>query len=91
MSSCPTALPLRRHKWHKAAACADVQTAGDPGAHTLDPVPSAWEPLQGGSGGSSFGPLECPAGSVATGLQTETNSYVVRIRLLCRAITLAYP
>lgn len=71
--------------------CADVQTAGDPGAHTLDPVPSAWEPLQGGSGGSSFGPLECPAGSVATGLQTETNSYVVRIRLLCRAITLAYP
>jgi len=70
--------------------CADVQTVGDPGAYALDPVAGAWEAQQGGSGGDDFGPLACPAGSVAVGLQTETNSYVIRLRLLCREISLAY-
>ena len=71
--------------------CADIATVGDPGNYALDPSPTAWLPLQGGSGGSDFGPLACPDGTVATGLQTDTNSYVIRVRLLCRELGFAYP
>lgn len=71
--------------------CAEVTTAGPPGAHTLEVSSTGWQPLQGGSGGGSFGPLRCPDGSLATGLETDTNSYVIRIRLLCRSVGLQYP
>ncbi len=71
--------------------CAEVTTEGDPGAYGLDTAPSDWLPLQGGSGGGPFGPVACPAGSVATGLETDTNSYVIRVRLRCRDLGLDYP
>ncbi len=70
--------------------CADLETVGDPGAYELETSPTAWEPLQGGNGGSTWGPVQCPAGTIATGVQTETNSFAVRIRLLCREVSLSY-
>ncbi len=71
--------------------CAEVSTVGPPGQHSLETSSTGWQPLQGGPGGGPFGPLSCPDGSVATGLETDTNSYVVRIRLLCRSVELLYP
>lgn len=71
--------------------CAEVATVGPPGGHALETSSTGWQPLQGGPGGGPFGPLRCPDGSLATGLETDTNSYVVRIRLLCRSVDLLYP
>ena len=71
--------------------CAEVATMGSPGAYALETSSTGWQPPQGGAGGGAFGPLRCPDGSVATGLDTDTNSYVIRIRLLCRSVGLQYP
>jgi cysteine-rich repeat protein len=71
--------------------CAEVATVGSPGAYSLETSSTGWQPLQGGAGGGDFGPLRCPEGSVATGVDTDTNSYVIRIRLLCRPVDLQYP
>lgn len=71
--------------------CAELATVGDPGDYALSRSSTGWLDLQGSEGGGAFGPLRCPGNSVATGLETDTNSYVIRIRLLCTDIDLQYP
>lgn len=78
--------------------CASLNTNGTPGAYGLELIATAWLEPQGSSGGGRFGPLECPSGTVATGVETETatgaetemNNYVVRIRLLCTELDFNY-
>lgn len=71
--------------------CARLDTVGDPGAHDLAVVETAWLPYEGNEdGGNEFSALTCPVGTIATGLESHTNSYVLRLRLHCRALDLAY-
>ncbi len=71
--------------------CASIDTIGDPGAYELDPSPNVeFETLQGGGGGGTFGPLTCPAGTVAMGLRTRTNSFVIQVELRCSELHLTY-
>ncbi|MBV1858960.1 MAG: DUF4215 domain-containing protein [Nannocystaceae bacterium] len=71
--------------------CAQIDTVGAAGAYSLQPTPNVqFEELQGGPGGGSFGPLQCPAGSVAAGLRTVTNSFVIQVELRCRELDLTY-
>jgi len=69
--------------------CASIDTVGAAGAYDLEATPQArFEDLQGGAGGSSFGPLVCPAGSIAMGLRSRTNSYVIQLELRCQQLGL---
>ncbi len=71
--------------------CASIDTIGAPGAYDLEATAEArFEALQGGSGGGPFGPLTCPDGTVAAGLRTRTNSYVIQVELRCRELGLTY-
>lgn len=71
--------------------CASIDTVGAAAAYSLSPTPAArFEDLQGGAGGGMFGPLACPAGSIAAGLRTQTNSFVIQVELRCRELGLTY-
>lgn len=71
--------------------CASLDTVGKAGSYSLErtSVPG-FEALQGGAGGGVFGPLTCPPGTVAMGLLTRTNSYLIEVALRCRDLDLAY-
>lgn len=71
--------------------CASIDTVGAAGAYGLEPsARPGFEELQGGSGGGAFGPLACPPGTVAMGLRTRTNSFVIQVELRCRELDLTY-
>lgn len=71
--------------------CASIDTVGPAGAYSLAPsARPGYETLQGGDGGGSFGPVACPPGSVASGLRSRTNSYVIQVELRCRELDLTY-
>jgi hypothetical protein len=54
-----------------------VLTLGLGTSHDLEPV--------GGSGGTPFDPLDCPAGTLAVGLNLRSGFYIDMLQLVCDA------
>lgn len=75
-----------------AVQCASLDLLTDGEAlPQLEVTPGSELGPEGNDGGGAVGPVTCTEGSVATGVHLETNSYVIRLALRCRAIALAYP